>query len=210
MLVQACWHCVRLISRGQWSAVAYLLQVKWRGLDLKWESVSETGADAARANWHSDSGGPALDRVLKKLPIAPSDEAIDIGCGKGGAILTLAKYPFARVDGLEISERLIEIARENLRRMGVANSVLFRGDAAEFADYDRYTFLYMYNPFPREVMKETMRHVAESLRRRPRRVTLLYKNAKDHALVEEAGFLKVAEFADPESRCPTFVYSAGA
>jgi SAM-dependent methyltransferase len=80
--------------------------------------LDETGLDPGRANDYSNSGGPRLESILKTLQDnSPSGRIVDLGCGKGGAMISLARY-FSRVDGLELSERLIPIARENLRRAG--------------------------------------------------------------------------------------------
>ena len=186
--------------------MVYLAKVKWHGLDLKYVGLPDLGLSQERSEFYVNSGGPFLDRVLNTLRIAPSDQAIDIGCGKGGAIFTLAKYPFARVDGLELSTEMIAVARENLKRMAVSRSTIYHGDAGEFCDYDRYTFFYLYNPFPALVMSQTLRHIANSLNKRPRNVVLIYCNPVCHSLVVEAGFRKIAEFPvlkrSPLSMCP--------
>lgn len=51
------------------------------------------------------------------LPLLPADAAIlDIGCGAGGTSLALAEArPDARITGLDLSEALIEVARERAR-----------------------------------------------------------------------------------------------
>jgi 23S rRNA G2445 N2-methylase RlmL len=122
----------------------------------------------------------------------------------------MARYPFSRVDGVDISKELLEIARENLRRMRVRGSVLFHSDAAAFDGYDRYTFYYLYNPFPQAVMAQTMVRISESLKRRPRKVTLVYTNPKEHAVIESAGFRRIAEFEGKVGEfLPVIVYSAG-
>ena len=186
-----------------------MIRVKWHGLDFTKVEVDALGLNPERSRAHEESGA-ALDRVLRTLPISESDAALDIGCGKGSALLVLARYPFARVDGVEISEELIEIARENLRRMRVRNSMLFHSDAAAFDGYDRYTFYYLYNPFPPAVMAETMGGISESLKRRPRKAILVYTNPKDCGPIERAGFRRVAEFEGKEGEFPpVFVYEAG-
>jgi SAM-dependent methyltransferase len=210
MLHNAIYNCFRMLCRGQWKELVSLASVKWHGLDFTKVEVSELGLDAERSRGHQKSGGPALDRVLRTLPICESDMALDIGCGKGSAILTMARYPFARVDGVEISKELVEIARENLRRMRVRNAVLFHSDAATFDGYDRYNFYYLYNPFPAVVMAETIGRIAESLKQRPRKVTLVYSNPKDRTVIESAGFRSIAEFdAKVGESPPVIVYEAG-
>jgi tRNA1(Val) A37 N6-methylase TrmN6 len=183
--------------------------MKWNGIDLSYVSVKDLGSTEDRSVFHDNSGGPGLDSILKTLSISTSDQMLDLGCGKAGAILTMAKYPFARVDGVEISEMLIEVARRNLSRMNVGKSVIFHSDAAEFTDIDRYTFFYMYNPFPRIVTESVLENVTRSLERRRRKVTLIFNNSVDHDLILASGFRVEAEFKHLDTPRPAYVYSAG-
>src|SRR4051794_37242946 len=47
-----------------------------------------------------------LVRVLKDLHINKQDTILDIGCGKGSAMLAMLKFPFSRVDGIELSKEI--------------------------------------------------------------------------------------------------------
>jgi hypothetical protein len=116
-----------------------------------------------------------------------------LGCGKGGAMITLAKY-FSRVDGVEISSELAEIARNNLRRAHASRSEVYCADATEFTDLDRYTVVYMFNPFTAPVVSQALANLRESLRRRPRALRLIYRNPVCDDVVTAAGFRRVATF----------------
>jgi len=121
---------------------------------LDFEGVVNTaslGYDERIVHRSSPSGGRHLDLVLKTLDISESDGIIDVGCGKGSAMKTLMRYPFKRCDGLEISESLGVIARRNFEILGVQTEI-FTGDAALFKGFDRYTFFYLYNPFPPAIL----------------------------------------------------------
>ena len=198
-----------LIQAGKWRILLYRVRMKWNRIDLGYVSVKDLGSTEDRSMCHSSSGGPELDSILKTLPISTSDEMLDLGCGKAGAILTMAKYAFARVDGIEISEMLIEVARRNLRGMNVGKSKIFHSDAAEFTDIDRYTFFYMYNPFPRIVTKSVLENMRRSLERRRRRVTLIFNNSVDHDLVLASGIRVEAEFKHLDTPCPPMCTARG-
>jgi cyclopropane fatty-acyl-phospholipid synthase-like methyltransferase len=43
---------------------------------------------------------------LADLKINSNDRILDIGCAKGSAIRCMLKFPFAAVDGVEISKEL--------------------------------------------------------------------------------------------------------
>jgi SAM-dependent methyltransferase len=196
-----------MLFTGQWRMALWRLDMHCRGVELSMARLDELGLDPARARDYSNSGGPQLESILKTLGISGSDGVIDVGCGKGGAMITLARY-FRRADGLELSERLIPIARENLRKVGAANTQVFHGDAAEFTDFDQYTHIYLSNPFPCTVMRRVLEHVLDSLERRPRQLTIIYWIPVDDALLAEMGFRKVREFANPS--LPVAVYESPA
>jgi SAM-dependent methyltransferase len=196
-----------MLFTGQWRMALWRLDMHRRGVELSMARLDELGLDPARARDYSNSGGPRLESILKTLNISGAVRVIDMGCGKGGAMITLARY-FRRVDGLELSERLIPIARENLRKAGAANTQVFHGDAAEFTDFDQYSHIYLSNPFPCTVMRRVLEHVLESLQRRPRKLTIIYWIPVDDALLAEMGFRKVREFADRS--LPVAVYQSPA
>ncbi len=197
-------NCAGLAVKGDWRLAAYQIQNRLRGLDLRYASVRELGLAEGKSHWYADSGGPRLARLLRSVSISPWDRILDVGCGKGGAMITLARKPFAQVDGVEISGALSEIARENLRKMRVRNARVFTCDASQFLDLDPYTFLYMSNPFSRDVMRCVVRNLAASLRRAERRITLVYYNPVDRDLFEALGFAEMGEF--PQDENPTVVF----
>lgn len=182
----------QLVSRD--SAVRrearYLFALKIRGIDINGVGLDELGLDPARAKAYSDSGVD-LGRFLRSSNISRSDAALDLGCGKGGAMITMAKY-FSRVDGVEISPELAAIARKNLKRAGVAASQVFCQDAAEFTGFDCYGVVYLFNPFLAPVLSRALTHLRESLERRPRPVLLVYRNPICDEVVTSAGFRRVA------------------
>src|SRR5260370_40018593 len=101
----------------------------WPGVDLWGRDLRTFAARplvfspiASTAGWHQSSRRPVLALVLQTLPISHQDSILDIGCGRGGAIITMAQYPFARIDGVEISPDLAAVAERNLARLGISRS----------------------------------------------------------------------------------------
>jgi SAM-dependent methyltransferase len=60
------------------------------------------------------------------LEIYPDDVVIDVGCGCGVLSFVAARLGARRVIGCDLSERAIEIARENAVRLGLEDRVEFR------------------------------------------------------------------------------------
>ena len=168
----------------------YLFARKIRGIDINGVTVADLELDPARSKAYSDSGVD-LDRFLQSADIPRSATALDLGCGKGGAMITMAKY-FSRVDGVEVSPELTAIARKNLKRAGVVASQVFCQDAAEFTGFDCYGVVYLFNRFLAPVLSRALNNLRESLERRPRSILLIYRNPICNEVVISAGFRRIA------------------
>lgn len=182
----------RGLIRPGWRNTLYRAEARVRGLDLtRHVSTEDLGIAPNRGSPYGNSGGPDLARVLQALRPEPSSAIIDLGCGKGGALITMASFPFARICGVDLSADLLRVASENLRKCGLEGIELHCCDAADFADLDGFTHVYMYNPFPSPVMQAVMANLRASLTRRPRSLTIIYKNPVCHEDV--IGALEFAE-----------------
>jgi len=200
---------LKLARGGHWRTILFKLQVHWKGLDLAPVEVEELGIPMGRAKMFVDSGAsPVLTKVLKHLPISEQDAVLDFGSGKGGAMLVLLKEKFKRVEGVELSEDMIRIAEQNFRKMGLKQVAIYKADAASFPVGDHTTHFYFYNPFPREVMIRVVQNIFASLRRRPRKATVIYLNPTEADLFEEAGFARIEESFDTNPTAIVFERSA--
>jgi predicted RNA methylase len=104
---------------------------------------------------------------------------IDLGSGKGRALLHAAMFPFARIVGVEVQPELDAIARANIERFERPGQ-LCRQIESLCADAREYRFpasnlaLYLFNPFPDYVLREVLANLVESARLHPRRIFVLY------------------------------------
>ena len=123
---------------------------------------------------------------------------IDLGSGKGRALLMAAMYPFGRIVGVEVQPELHAIARRNLEIFSRPGQLCRRieslcADAREY-DFPRENLvLYLFNPFPAYVMREVLEKLAASARHAPRPIFVLY-----NAPFEKQEFERIAEL---ESFC---------
>jgi hypothetical protein len=157
----------------------------WVG-DLLFErGVSTSKTEVELDHFHPDrvpyqaSGWLDLRRALPKRKIRPTDVFIDFGSGKGRMVYLAAKYPFARIIGVEVSASLNEVARRNidgsLHKLACHNIELVTIDAAAFEIPDDVTVAYLYHPFGGGTFEATIGNLIESLDRNPRRLTLIYQ-----------------------------------
>lgn len=106
---------------------------------------------------------------------------VDLGCGKGRAVLLAAEYAFRRIVGVEFARELAELAQRNLKtyrnpRRKVSELEIVWGDAAQFQVPDDPIVLLVHNPFNEVVMKAVVENLLHSLERVPRPATVIYGN----------------------------------
>lgn len=120
---------------------------------------------------------------------------IDLGCGKGRALLLARDYPFRRIVGVELLPELLQAARQNVAHLpGEERSrfELISGDARSFAFPPEPIFLYLFDPFPAPVLSEVVSNLEQSMREQPRAVLIGYQNpVSEHVLASSATFHRI-------------------
>jgi SAM-dependent methyltransferase len=204
----------RLVSARHWQGRFQRWREKMAGVDFSTVVFpEEIGLDPQRAQLVAPSGNRWLRAVFDEMGICAADAVLDVGCGKGSAMRLMLEFPFFRVDGIEASERIAEIARANFDKLGVSRARVrvMTADAAAFTALDRYNFIYFYNPFSCEVMSSFMANLRESWRRAPRLLTIVYDNPVCHdTVVEGAVFRKADRDYPDETGNRIYVYSTPA
>ena len=119
---------------------------------------------------------------------------LDFGCGKGAAIAIMKMAGIKEVGGVEQSHMLAETARDNMKKLGEDMVVIFNEDATEFTDLlDMYDTFYLYDPFRGETFKKVIKNIEESVRRKSRKVTIVYANPWLHREVEAGGIFHLTK-----------------
>src|SRR5918995_3371678 len=131
-------------------------------------------------------GGPSMDRgcyegvsvkhfafAMGLLPDPPERWSfVDIGSGKGRAVLLAMGYPFRRVVGVELVPELHAVAQENLRRYRgprASPSVeLICGDATKAPLPTGEVVIFFYNSFRGALLHRFLDHLEQSLQSQPR------------------------------------------
>jgi SAM-dependent methyltransferase len=106
---------------------------------------------------------------------------VDLGSGKGRALLLASDYPFREIVGVELSPELDRIARSNIARYSEAKGGLpdtpvisMQGDATDFAWPPGPLIVYMWNAFTQPVMERVFRNLESSLKEEPRELYVVY------------------------------------
>jgi SAM-dependent methyltransferase len=154
---------------------------------------------------------PALfHEMLSQLKIDFRDFTfIDLGSGKGRALLMAADHPFRRIVGVELLPALHHVARENIRRYQsesqkgfVIESVC--SDAREFVFPPEPLVLYLFNPLPEAGLAQVIANLERSLRENSRRIYVLYHNPLLEQVLQRCEGLTRLAATDHYS-----IYSAG-
>lgn len=121
---------------------------------------------------------------------------IDLGCGKGRALLLASRHPFQQILGVELDPALACIAQQNLRRFTAPwqqchHLRVLHADATTVDLPLTPIVLFLYNPFLAPVLRRVLRRLERSLQHQPRELWLLYVNPEAaHALTSHPRFVE--------------------
>jgi 2-polyprenyl-3-methyl-5-hydroxy-6-metoxy-1,4-benzoquinol methylase len=110
---------------------------------------SDYGADMIEAQgdfnrpWLLGSLGtellPAIPAIHERLAADPPARVADVACGVGWASIAIARaYPNVRVDGFDLDESSIELARSHARAAGLSDRVSFEAHDVAEAEAGQY------------------------------------------------------------------------
>lgn len=141
--------------------------------------------------------GASRERSLFDMCYIPgvfNGRVLDFGCGKGAAIAIMKMAGIKEVGGVEQSHMLAETARDNMKKLEEDMVVIFNEDATEFTDLlDMCDTFYLYDPFRGETFKKVIKNIEESVRRKSRKVTIVYANPWLHREVEAGGIFHLTK-----------------
>lgn len=135
----------------------------------------------------------ALIQALSALRIQYEDFSfVDLGCGKGRALMVAAQFPFKHLHGVEIAAELCDIARANIARnpQWAARISIVNDDAAKAIFPDGPLFVYLYNPFLAPVLRRALANLERQLQRSPRPTYLLYADPRFKSVINSFAFLR--------------------
>jgi SAM-dependent methyltransferase len=124
-------------------------------------------------------------KILKRLAVEPKEFTfLDIGCGKGKALILAAQRGFSAVIGVEVDTHLALIARDNLSRFAV-NGRVDAVDAARMQLPHGQLFVFLANPFGEATLRAVLERLRASLSAQPRRALVVYANPRQHHVFAE-------------------------
>jgi SAM-dependent methyltransferase len=170
---------------------------------------------------------PSILRLaLAALPPVDACTFVDLGCGKGRALLVATEFPFRDIAGVELSPPLAVIARRNAEliarrhpqrtavRIAVADASTWPLPAGDLV-------IFLYHPFGAELVAKVAAAVEAALAAAPRSVYVIYYNPVaghcfDASKSLRRRFARILPYAPeecgygPDSSDPLVIWQGGA
>lgn len=140
-----------------------------------------------------------VDLWLRECTPQPIDRTVflDVGAGKGRAMLLASQHPFLRVEGVELNPGLAAVATANAKlwsgnphTLALAPMRLWEGDATRLPLPEEPTLAYLFHPFEARLLRRFLAHVRRSLAGNPRVFDLMYVNAEHDSLLDREPALR--------------------
>jgi SAM-dependent methyltransferase len=130
--------------------------------------------------------------LMSRLKLPKDATFVDLGSGKGRALMLASRYGFRRVIGIEFSGELCARARENLKKFMAkcpSSSVVevIESDVTKYKLRDDETVFFMLDPFDAPVLTQVLRNIRTSVERRPRTIWLIYSVPRERHIIEQSG-----------------------
>lgn len=160
--------------------------------EVQTDELGLSGDAGAHAVEYSPSCPIEVAVVLEQLPMPLGEPVfLDFGCGKGLVTLLAAEFAFRSIVGIEASEQLSRIARDNVQRYQWRRSrsidvSIWTGDARDYPLPNAPLVAYFYNPFDREVMERIVERFRASLEAQPRDCVMIYRNPVHRDVLDSA------------------------
>ena len=198
-LVRELWHFAREATPGR---------RKQRYGDIEFDCDYRVNTTSANVSRKSDLLGmlagtpyqpcdPALfHSTIRSLNINCREfEFIDVGCGKGRALLLASDYPFRRILGVELLSELQRIAEHNIQIYKSSARQCFSlesicADAREFEFPSVPLVVFLFNPLPEAGLRSVVANLARSLQQHPRPVHVVYHNPILKHVLQECSALE--------------------
>lgn len=132
--------------------------------------------------WLADESHPSIENY----------SFVDLGCGKGRAVLMASEFRFREVIGVELHSSLAKIAEANVASWNSAKRAICPmrivcQDATEFVFPSGRCLLYLFHPFRAPVFERLIERIESDFANRPGMLDLIYFNPEGGELFEKHG-----------------------
>jgi SAM-dependent methyltransferase len=157
-----------------------------RSISLK--NLKITSKNIKRGVQYEPTYKSALKRLLNQISLPKDFTFVDVGSGKGRVLLLAADYGFKKNIGIEFSEKLCDIAKENINKWQkhTNNKVkieIVQSDVLDYLMSGKENIFYFFNPFDSYVLSSFINKINDSIKNYDRPVWLIFHNMECHKKV---------------------------
>lgn len=184
---------LRLVREERWYELRHGIRVS--GI-IELDHLAIQGGNKSHGYRYEAVNHSAFRLALSLLEVPLSDYAfIDLGCGKGFALILASQCGFKKLIGVEFSSALSEVCRRNLtsyyeHRRPVCQPPfeIFDLDVTEFVAPPGNIVFFMCNPFDEAVVRETFRNLLARTAGGDGKTFVVYVNALHRQVLIDLGF----------------------
>jgi hypothetical protein len=160
------------------------------------EQLASSGPNARYSYVYLGTPHLVIDLAFRRFNVDPSRFTfVDLGSGKGRVVVRAATRPFKRVEGVELSPKMHNVALENVHNANVAGKlrspVFVRNeDVLKYDIPETPLVLFFFNSFQRVALNKFLDKLQQSLRDRPRECYFVYVNPRNGDCVEERTLMR--------------------
>jgi hypothetical protein len=121
--------------------------------------------------------------ILQSIP-EPLDAYtfVDIGSGKGAAVLMASEFPFKHLVGVELNSELVDDARRNVQKYNTTTGKAlapqwYEGDYFQWIAPQQPCVFFFNNPFPPELTLTAIKHLEKLLAASPFPALMVFRKA---------------------------------
>jgi SAM-dependent methyltransferase len=198
------------LAGSAWLALLELLpqrrKARFGDLDYDWEHSVDTtrsnvgfvaqllGGLAGRPYFATEPW--LFEQIMQAIPVDLSSFTfIDLGSGKGRALLMASDYPFQRIVGVEFMPDLCRAAQKNIAgytsdRQRYRQIEIICSDARDFQFPLEALVVYLFNPFSEPTFAAVLENLRRSIEQSPRLVYIAYRFTEFEGLLAQADWLE--------------------
>jgi SAM-dependent methyltransferase len=130
-----------------------------------------------------------LRQALTVIPQPESYTFVDLGCGKGRALILASELPFKRILGIELAPGLVTVARRNARIISQKHPQrtpieTIKGDATAVPVPEGNLVIFLYHSFGPELVARMLSRVTDAVAGTDRAIFFIYENPVYGAMVD--------------------------
>jgi SAM-dependent methyltransferase len=122
-----------------------------------------------------------IRRTLKMLPQHNKTTFLDLGCGKGRALVVASEFPFRSVIGVEISPELARSAKKNAQAVSRNHPdrtpiTVVKANALDYSLPEGNLIIFLYNPFGEYLIKSLLAQIESAASKGDNNIWVIYIN----------------------------------